>query len=49
MNAIIKQVRLEDKIGSNLEWGIILEVGEENFGPIWKCLFLNEIKPKWGI
>lgn len=38
MNAIIKQVSIEDRFGSNLEWAIVLDVGEENFGPMWKCL-----------
>ena len=38
MKATIKEVHLEDNPSSDLEWAIVLDVGEDNFGPMWKCL-----------
>jgi len=38
MNAIIKQVNLEDKPSSNLEWAIVLEVSKDDFETNWKVL-----------
>ena len=38
MKAIIKQVNLEDNPGTDLEWAIVLEMGEDEFGTNWKVL-----------